>query len=329
MFPAILLTFPFIVWAGFRSDSWGDTYSYRTMFNDAPSSLSGLGQYVQEATKDQGFSALVVIIKTIFGNSDIIFFFIIALIQMCCVIYIYRKYSSNFWLSIFLFIAAGEYLSWMHNGMRQFLAVSIVFVSLEFVLKKRYGLVIIVIFLAATIHASALIMLPGIFIIQGKAWNKKTIIALLAALVAVLMINRFTDILELLLSDTQYSTAVSQWESSADDGVSPIRVLVYSIPIILSLIGLKWIKREDNPMINLAVNSGICAIGIFGISIFSSGIFIGRLPIYFYMLSQGILLPWEIKNIFTHASQKILLCMTVVCYIIYFYYQVYVIWGLA
>ena len=37
--PAIALVVPYIVWAGFRSDVFGDTYSYRTMYREMPSSI--------------------------------------------------------------------------------------------------------------------------------------------------------------------------------------------------------------------------------------------------------------------------------------------------
>ncbi len=326
--PSILLIMPYVIWAGFRTDNWGDTYAYREMFEEAPSSLSGLASYLASTDRDQGFSALVVLIKSIFGNSDVIFFIIIALIQLLCLIYVYRKYSCNLWLSVFIFIASTDYMSWVHNGMRQFLAVCVTMVAISLSIKKKYILAIVVILLASTIHASAIIMLPGILIIQGKAWNKKTILALLATLVIILMIDRFTDFLELFLADTQYSNAVLTWEQEGDDGTNPIRVLVYAVPIILSLAGLKYIREADNSAINLSVNAGICAVGIFAISIFSSGIFIGRLPVYFYVMSQGVLLPWVIENIFTDRSKRIVLFVTIACYCVYFYYQMHVTWGL-
>lgn len=328
MIPSILLILPYVIWAGFRTDNWGDTYAYREMFEEAPASLSGLPSYTMSAEKDQGFSALVVVIKSIFGNSDVTFFIIIALIQFLCLIYVYRKYSCNLWLSVFIFIASTDYMSWMHNGMRQFLAVCITTVAIILSLEKRYVAAIILILFASTMHASALIMLPGIFIIQGKVWNKKTILALLAALVIILMMDRFTNLLEVFLADTQYSNAVSTWQQEGDDGTSPIRVLVYAVPIILSLVGSKYIRKADDPVINLSINAGICAVGIFAISIFSSGIFVGRLPVYFYVMSQGILLPWVIENIFTERSKRIVLFATIVCYVIYFYYQMHITWGL-
>lgn len=325
---SIMLVLPYIIWTGFRTDSWGDTYSYRQFFREAPSGLTGLMSFVEDTEKDKGFSAFVVLIKSIIGNSDVVFFIIIALIQILCLLYVYRKYSCNLWLSIFIFVAATDYMSWMHNGMRQFLAVCITTVAIACSLKKKYVLAIILILLASTIHASALIMLPGMFIIKGKAWNKKTLIVLMLALIAILMIDRFTDLMEFLLSDSQYSSAVSTWEQDGDDGTSPIRVLVYAVPVILSLLGLKFIRKADDPVVNLSVNAGVCAVGIFAISVVTSGIYVGRLPVYFYILSQGILLPWEIENIFTERSKRIILIATVLCYIVYFYYQMHITWGI-
>lgn len=160
--PAVLLVLPYIIWAGYRSDNFGDTYAYREVFKEAPSSLSGLITYVENADKDKGFSVLTALIKSIVGNSDVIFFIVVATIQIVCIIYIYRKYSENYWLSIFLFVASTDYMSWVHNGMRQFLAVTITLVAMEFIVKEKYLKAVIFILIAFTFHASALLMLPMI-----------------------------------------------------------------------------------------------------------------------------------------------------------------------
>ena len=95
--------------------------------------------------------------------------------------------------------------------------------------------------------------------------------------------DQFTSILDQLLSDTSYTNMVSDWQSWNDDGTNPIRVLVYSIPTILSLVGLKYIKEENDPIINLATNAGLVSTSLYIVSIGTSGIFMGRLPIYVSM----------------------------------------------
>lgn len=325
---ALLLVCPYVVWATFRPDGWGDTYSYRYLYEFVPSSLGQLGTYVESASKDKGFAVLSVLIKSFFGDSEIPFFFILALIQMLCVALILRKYSSNYWLSIFFFIASTDYMSWMHNGIRQFTAVVLVFAATGLMLKKKYVPLILVILVASTIHGSALLMIPIVFIVQGEAWNKKTLLCILASVLALFFVNQFTSMLDLLLSDTQYTNVVSDWQSMTDDGTNPIRVLVYSVPTILSVVGYRYIKTENDPVINMTVNAGIVATAIAIVSMGTSGVFIGRLPIYCSMYSTGILLPWELKNMFEDNSARLMTVITVVCYIAFFYYQMHITWGL-
>lgn len=324
---AIILVIPYIIWAGMRGDSFGDTGAYRAMFREAPSIISEWLPYLEKITKDKGFSVLTLAIKLFAQNSDIVFFFIIAAFQIIGVALVYRKYSCNYWFSIFLFIASTDYMSWVHNGIRQFVAVVMVFSATGLLLKKKYVHMIVVILLAATIHLSALLMLPVIFIIQGKAWNKKTILCVLASVLALAFVNQFTDVLEMLLSDTQYTSVVYDWQVWEDNGTNPIRVLVYSIPTLLSLIGYKYIREVDDPVINLAVNAGIVSTAIYIVSMGTSGIFIGRLPI-FVSLMNGIALPWELEHIFKKDSAQILMIATIIFYSIFFYYQLHFSWGI-
>lgn len=322
------LVIPYIIWGGFRSDVFGDTGAYRRMFQEAPSTFAEWSTYLADVTKDKGFSVITLFIKLIVGNSDQIYFLLLAAIQILFVVYIYRRHSCNYWLSIFFFIASTDYMSWVHNGSRQFLAVTIVFMATELLLKKKYILYLFIVLLAATIHGSALLMIPIAYIIHGEAWNKKTIFCMIAAIIALIYVDRFTNILDTLLSDTQYTNVVSDWQSWEDNGTNPIRVFVYSIPTLLSIIGLKWIKAEKDLVINLAVNASIVSTGLYLLSMGTSGIFIGRLPIYTSLYASGILLPWEIENIFTRDSARIITILAVVLYSLFFVYQMRFIWGI-
>lgn len=79
---------------------------------------------------------------------------------------------------------------------------------------------IAIILLASTFHASSLFMIPVIFIVQGKAWNKKSILCILVCIASLFFVDRFTDILDSALSATQYSGMVSDWEEWQDDGTN-------------------------------------------------------------------------------------------------------------
>lgn len=317
---AIGVFFPLIIWATFRG-YFADTTAYIRSFRSMPESFSMIPQYMETITKDKGFYLLSAVIKCIFGTNENIYLLIIAIFQCYFLIRIYRRYSMDYVLTFFLFIASTDYISWIFNGMRQFLAVTIVFGCFELILKRKYIFAIIIILIASQVHGTALIMIPFLFICRGKAWNKKTLLIIVGTLVVVTFVGEFTGVLDTMLQDTQYQNVVSDWQSWSDDGTNPLRVLVYSVPAILSLIGLKIVRVKGNDVINFCINMSIVAAALYVVSIFTSGIFIGRLPIYFSLYSY-ILLPWEIENLFTENTKKWIYVCLVICYIGFYMYSI-------
>ena len=320
LWSVLLLTLPLIYWCAMRSLSYGDTGFYQMSFNQAPSSLWSIPAYMRSQPKDVGFFGFVALLKCIFGDNVRVYFFLLATLQMLPMALVYRKYSNNFWLSIFLFVASTDYTSWMFNGTRQFAAVVIVFAALPLLLKKRYAWTVLLILLASTFHQSALLMLPVILLVQGKAWNRRTNFVLVAILLAVLFVGEFTSLLDALMEDTQYQNVVSDWKANGDDGTNILRVLVYSVPTILAFVYRKTLQESQNPLINLCVNMSIISTGIYILSMFTSGIFIGRLPIY-VSLYLYILLPWEIRHFFPRKWQMPITVAACTLYSLFYFYS--------
>lgn len=323
---ALILIIPYIIWAGFRSDWFGDTAVYRHSFQECASSFGEIGTYLTSVTRDKGFYFLMALEKSILGDSDTLFFLLLAAVQLLIVMWMCQKYSEDYWFSIFLFVASTDYMSWTFNGIRQFAAVTLIYAATPLIVKKKYIPSILVILLASTLHLSALLMLPVIFIIQGRAWSVRTILCIVASMCALIFVDQFTNIMETMLADTQYANVVSDYQSWNDDGTNPLRVLVYSIPMFLSWFGLKYIRAEDDPIINLAVGASIVSTALLIVSVATSGIFFGRLPIYVSLWSQCILLPWEIKHMFTEKSARIMKTAAIICYCVFFYYQMHYTW---
>lgn len=317
---AFLIYLPLVIWSGFRGYV-GDTGAYMKMFQEIPSGLRNIPSYMNTVEKDKGFYFLSAVIKNLISDNVNVYFIILALIQVALLIKVYRKYSSNYIVTFFLFVASTDYISWMFNGIRQFTAVTITFFAFEYILKKKYVPAVLIVLFAALFHGSALLVLPFIFIAQGQAWNKKTILFIIAVIVAVIFIGEFTDILDTLLAETQYKNVVSDWQEWQDDGTNIIRVLVYAIPSILSLVGLRFIKYADDPVINLCTNMSIASVGLYVVSMFTSGIFIGRLPIYFSLYSY-ILLPWEIEHMFSEKSIKLVYLAMIAGYLGFYMYSI-------
>lgn len=324
-FSAFLLVLPYITWAGYRS--WfGDTETYRNSFYLAADSLSSLPAYAAEQTKDTGYYVLSSLFKILISNSSVVFFLAIAAFQIFCIMKTYRKYSSDYWMSIFLFIVSTDYLSYMFNGMRQFIAVCGIFACLGWIVRKEYFKSIVVILLLSTIHQTALVMIPIIFIIQGRAFNKKTMFLIFLTLIVLVGVNEFTSFLENALKETQYSDIMTNEIMQNKTGTNILRVIVYSVPLLLSIVGKRYIDEANDPLINLCVNCSVITTALYAISAVTSGIYFGRLPIY-TSLTGYILLPWLINRMFEKKSAVLVKFLMYGFYFLFFYYQMHFAWG--
>lgn len=324
---AFIVFLPIIIMVATR-ENFADTIVYRNNFLKVfPDTLPELIEYIPKVKKDQGFSVLVGIIKLIIGNRDVLYFLILALIQGVILTSVYRKYSMSYIMSVFLFVISTDYIGWMYNGIRQFMAVVIIFAATPFIIKRKYVPLIALILLASTMHQSALIMIPIVFIVQGPAWNKKTLLFILAALIAIFFVGSFTSWMDSALADTQYKNVVSDFTEFKDDGTNPLRVLIYSIPAIISFFGRKKIQESDNVVINICTNMSIISAGLYLVSMFTSGIFIGRLPIYVSLYGY-ILLPWEIEHLFKEKFKIFIYIALAFGYLGFYYFQMHMTWGL-
>ena len=324
---ALVAIVPLIVWAGTRTDQFGDTAAYRNKFLNAPDHLSEWFEYASNANKDKGFSAITVWIKALIGNHDVVYFLILAALQLVCIFLVYRYLSEDFLLTLFFFVASTDYISWCWNGIRQITAAACIFACVMLMLKRKYVSLFILIILFSLFHQSALIMIPAVLIAQGKAWNKKTIFYMILIVLAVLFVGHFTDFLDTAVSGTQYEDITSDEIWINDDGTNPIRALVYSVPAILSLVGKRYVDEAQDPVINFSVNMSIMAAGIYLVSVFTSGIFMGRLPLFMSLFSY-ISLPWLLRHMFTRESRWLVYVLAITLYLLFFYYQIHVTWKL-
>ena len=321
---AIIMAVPFVLWAGWRRH-FGDTEVYRKTFLSLPDSLDQISPYLKTVEKGRGFRLFEMLFRCFISHSDIAFFTFVAAIQLLCLIYVYRRYSPDYWFSFFLFVASTDYLLWMHNGIRQFISASIIFLCVPLIAKKRYALAIIIIILAAQIHAGALIFLPFVFIVNGKAWNFRTLLFLFIIVVLVVYVNHITDFLIDALEDTAYSGDIIFLKEN--NGTNVLRAIFYSVPALMSLLFLSHLDNADNPLMNVCANLSIVTAGFYFFSIFSSGVLMGAIPIYF-SLSNYILIPWLLKEAFNRESANAMRVIFIIAYIIFFYIQCGPTWGL-
>ena len=319
------ITFSIIIFfIGLRSGI-ADTYTYIKIFNEYPKQLSEMSSYIVDGTQNIGFIYFSVFIKQFISTDYHVWLFIIALISGCCTFITFRKYSSNYGMTVTLFILSCQF-TWLLNGIRQFLVVSIMFACTPLIIEKKPAPYILICLILSTIHKSALILIPTYFIVQGAPWNRRTIIFIVIVILGMMFTSTYTNIYEGILEETYQSTSLKEVKS-IDDGTSIIRVAVESVPMILAYIYRKQIAEKSTPIINLCINMSIITSGFFIMSsIVKSGILLGRVPIYFSLYNY-ILLPWIIRNVFEKNERRVLNFLMILLYVIFFIYMMYVAWG--
>ena len=321
----VLMTFSVIIFFASLRSSVADTAAYVSMFKSYPSDLSQIDGLLNGVAKRYpGFLVLTVILKK-FTSDYNVWFTIIAVISGICVMIPLYKYSSNFGVSAFLFMASCQF-SWMFNGMRQFLVASIIFACTGLVLRRKFIPYAIIVCLLSTIHTSALILIPMYFIVTGEPWNKRTMLFVGGIILAILFTSKFTGMLEDVVENTDYATSMEEFKET-DDGTSIMRIAVESVPVIIAFVYRNRIKDKLTPIIKLSINMSLVASGLYVISkIARSGIMLGRLPIYFSMYNL-ILLPWLIKNIFNKEEKRLVYYLMIILYLVFFYYQMVITWN--
>lgn len=315
---------PVILLVAYRPLSIGDTYNYMMTYQNAPDSFDELFSYTANLSKDKAYYFCAALFKCITHLDYRAYFIALAALQGISVASLFRKYSDYYCLSVFFFVASADF-TWMLNGIRQFTAVTIIIMATSLALQKKYVPLLIVVVLASLFHQSALMMIPVFLIAIGTPWNKRTTILIIGMLVAVIFIDVFTSWLGDSLQDTQYSNAMDFIISDEDDGTNPLRAAFFSLPAIISFFGRKKIKEFDSPVVSMCTNMSIITAVLYLISTFTSGITLGRLPIYTALYSY-ILLPWELEHIVSPKYRSPIKIGVVLLFLFFYYYQMHIAW---
>lgn len=326
IFFCILLFLPFVLIAGNRSFWLGDTGAYLNLHSKLPSSISELT--FSDREKYPGLLVFTVLIKQFISTDFRVWLYIIASISVVPLLITYRKYSSEIVFSAFCFFTA-DFIGWMNNGCRQFMVAAILFALAPKLLEKSFSKYLIFILfglLFFSFHVSVLVALPLFFIALGKPFNKKTIIFILLIIVAIFFVNQFSGLITDTLENTAYEKSSSEIANTTS-GTNIIRVLFFSVPIILAILNRKKITEDVPPVIAYSVNMSMIGSAFYVLSAFMNGITIGRMPIYFTLFNY-ILLPWEIRHFFKPENQKLVFIIFIVAYFIFYAYQMWS-WGIG
>ena len=308
---AVVVFFPifwFVTTIQLRSDMW----LYMSSFDAMNMSVNDVFNEWNTINKGPGYYILVAFCKSIGINTFNAFRVVLALLHSIPLLLIYWKYSDDYVYSVFLFIASRSYDGWMMNGMRQFLAATLIFATIPLLLKKRYILVLLVVLLAMTIHQSAIIMIPILVISQLKPWSKMFIFAIIV----------FAVVLYFYIGHSEW---IDEEGLQQTKGSNPLRIIISAAPTVMAFVGRKKLALANNRLINTCVNISMVTVIIYTIATFTSGVLVGRLPGY-TTIFNFLLFPYLLNKVFNEAISKNIKIGVSIFYIVYFlieFYQIY------
>ena len=313
---AILVFGYFIFWIGMRKYV-ADTTQYIVTFNAIPSDFSAAWSEIDWEGKGPGFDIFSVLFKCFISQDYQWWLMTIAIICGVCVLVTLRKYSVDFFFSSFLFIVFLIFF-WMMNGMRQFICVSVLFLCCDFIKCGKLVKFIIAVLLLSTIHMTALLMIPIYFFARCKPWSGRIGLFIIAIIFICIFAEPFFSGVESVLENSAYSNTELIFEE--DDGVNPLRVLLYAIPPIVAFVKRSELEKyyEKNSMISICVNMSLITAALYLVGLFTSGILVGRFPIYSELYNL-ILIPFLLHTCLSKEDRAIVQPIVVVVLLIYYY----------
>ena len=313
---AIVVFGYFIFWIGMRKHI-ADTSVYIEGFNRLSSNFVVAWASIDWDNKGPGWQIFNVIFKCFISDNYTWWLMTIAIISGVCIMVVIRKYSCSFFYSTFLFLTLLTF-TWMMNGMRQFVCVAVLFLCCDWIKDGKFIRFIIAVLLMSTFHMSALLMIPIYFVARCKPWDKKIGLFIIGIILICIFAEPFFKGVDSALSGTAYAGATGQFEE--DDGVNPLRVLFYAIPPVIAFIFKQKLELyyEKNPIIPICVNMSLITAALYLVGVFTSGILIGRLPIYSEVYDL-ILIPYLLHCCFEKDTRKIVTIVYSLVLLLFFY----------
>lgn len=181
------------------------------------------------------------------------------------------KYCPRFEMAIFMFVAF-SYLGGAMNGMRQYMAASIVLLGTKYLFSMKKGDFIkyaIFVLLAYCMHNSAIIMLPLYFVVRRRAWQLSSYLITLGSVILVVVFDTILPTFLSVLEQTSYSNySENGWFTSGQEGGSSLIRLIFTLyPLVIAFLNkdrLKMLGHIGDILTNIAfVEAAIYIISIY------------------------------------------------------------------
>jgi hypothetical protein len=305
-FLAVLLLLAF---SAFRENVGVDYSSYLSYFNS-----------FRDGNVPFDFEPLnMLIIKIItllnFPNESI--FAIYSCITILSISYFIKKSSINYELSLFIFFTLGIFYFSTFNGIRQWVAISIILISFIKYAEDKKRLSFLLYILATMFHFSAVIfiLLPLFF----YRFSLRILILIFTGSIFV------THLLLLLIQYTSYGMYLNDLTFTKKGNT--VFLLLYFISLIIIIIFLGYFKRQKqlDKRIIFLLNMNLASIYFFVLGYFLlhlDFLSVMRLNMYFEM-QLIVLIPMVLEKIYNKYLKLNLTYLSIIFFSAYYFYLLF------
>ena len=307
-----------ILFCGLRT-SYNDTYTYRGIYQWQQENIVAMGTDIFKDIEwlkigdNPGFYAIMRVMAKL-GFSIQTFTMIFAIFTVGVNIWFFRKYSYHFFISILIYVTFAGYIFTL-AAIKQCAAMAIGLLATDRAIRKKYVGFLAFILVACTIHPYALMYLVVPFLFF-RPWSKSTIFMLI--FFGVLGVS-MQSLVGTVLNVTDMLGESYDAKTFTGEGVNPIRLLVTAVPVGLSLLNEKTIRKNEEKDQYAMVNLTMLNAEIMFVALFGTANFFARLANYFIPF-QAVSLPWLFKQ-FDFESKRTITVLASAGYLLFFVFS--------
>lgn len=246
------------------SDMFGgyDRYIYGACFDQLADTIRG-GRNIFTTALFQMYGnefgyCLLNIVVSLFSANRYIFILITTLIIYVCLYFSLKRHTSNYAFAIILFLGLWFFFSFTY--LRQVLGASIVWLSIRYVSERNLIRFLIVVFIAASFHNSAIMLLP-LYFIPTRTFKKKNILILMGILLVLGLSGGPATLFEAYGNTTNDQRAFANIDDATGFRIAYFIEAVSFLYIILKNYELITETEEQTVMTNAALM--FCGILLF------------------------------------------------------------------
>lgn len=313
-FFVFFITIYLFIFAGLRI-GYNDTAIYIKSFLNSPSFPAILSDFNWDLGNNPGFKIFTSITRTFTDNPNT-YLMITSAFVLIVNIWFMHKYTNHFGFSIFLFFMLGYYL-FILAAIKQTIATAFSLIAIDRMIRGKKVSFVVLILLGCLFHPYCLMHLCAPVLLKQVPWKKGTWFLI----AVVLLISYFFNILVRTILDV--TDILGEEYSEGDfvgEGINIFRVLVYFVPVAISLVYRKLLFSDSTPEENYFINCSIMCAMIMFIGLFGNANMFARLAIYFEPPIY-IAFPWMLNRLKRRVEGYILSFGAYTAFPFYFYYM--------